>query len=782
MIATAPLAAGSSEYTRDGRGVSAPHTLHFDLSWIHLRGRPSEASTLGAEVIGGEPGLMKILMSALACEPGKGSELEVGFRGLLAAASRHEVWILTNAASIPAIRRAIDGHADADRIHLEGIQFDVDEQLYTELTVPGFHWYYDRWQRRAAIRAVELDRRIDFDVVHHVTLAAYWTRTGVAAVRKPLVWGPVGGGVNPPLSLLPELGWRGLVEDAGRVVGRLLLARFGPAHRAQREARVIFAQNDETLRRMRNSDRTSVMTNATVVDLEDFRSAGTRTQDVLVVGRLVPWKGPILAVRSFRYVRHTGARLIFCGDGPERKRIQRAAKRWGIADRVHIEGWLPREELLGRLATAGALFHPALHEEAGLCVAEGLALGTPAVCLDRGGPPEILREWPDTASTAVPVADPQTTARRLAFAIDRYLDDPPPVPAVPQGSTTSFDQEVLIAYETAAQTQRVRGRPPVWAFPRGKPQLFSDSARGLSRGVLVYSFGRRLPPVTQRGVALQLRLPGLRRLVAERRPPAEPVCGWDRWNAIEETLRTRGPRAAVRWVQFSSQWGKQRSSFLGLDAQGVARSFLSVEPVGKHSRPPLRSVSSFRVPVCVGSFRHKDWWVRQYEPLPQFHRPAKWDLGRIRQVAADASRALDVAGRPAEVPRHWRPIHGDLVPWNLREDSHGQLWLLDWEDAGWGPPLADLLRYIVAYHSLSRKSPERIASLVRAALEAEPAHALREAARFWANHPNVRPVRGFRGVSRANAKDAARGAREFATFHALASPKRQERAPSHFGR
>ena len=42
--------------------------------------------------------------------------------------------------------------------------------------------------------------------MHHVTLASYWTRTGVAAVEKPLVVGPVGGGVDPPLRLFPDAG------------------------------------------------------------------------------------------------------------------------------------------------------------------------------------------------------------------------------------------------------------------------------------------------------------------------------------------------------------------------------------------------------------------------------------------------------------------------------------------------------------------------------------------------------------------------------------------------
>ena len=94
--------------------------------------------------------LMKILMSALACEPGKGSELEVGFRALLVAASRHEVWLLTNSATTAIVRQAIQEYTWADRVHLEGIHFDVTDALYPQLTAPHFHWYYDRWQRRAA--------------------------------------------------------------------------------------------------------------------------------------------------------------------------------------------------------------------------------------------------------------------------------------------------------------------------------------------------------------------------------------------------------------------------------------------------------------------------------------------------------------------------------------------------------------------------------------------------------------------------------------------------------
>src|SRR4029450_11296532 len=112
---------------------------------------------------------MKILMSALACEPGKGSELEVGFQAMLAAANLHEVWILTNNDYVPAVLRAIQGRTEAKRIHIEGIDFGVGAEGIDLLTIPGFHFYYDRWQRRAAARAVQLDREVDFDVLHHAT-------------------------------------------------------------------------------------------------------------------------------------------------------------------------------------------------------------------------------------------------------------------------------------------------------------------------------------------------------------------------------------------------------------------------------------------------------------------------------------------------------------------------------------------------------------------------------------------------------------------------------------
>ena len=714
---------------------------------------------------------MRVLLSALACEPGRGSELEVGFRAMLAAARRHEVWVLTSADSIPSIAAAIASTEAAPRIHLHGIEFGLDDKAFSRLTAAGFHWYYDRWQRRAATRALELDRQVDFDVVHHVTLSSYWTRAAAAIVDKPLVWGPVGGGVETPWRLIPELGVRGLGEDIGRVLIRRPMGRVGPARRPQQKAGVTFAQNRATAGRLKSRGDVVILSNATVIDLDQVRPSSPRNKDIYLVGRLVPWKAPILAVRAMRYVREADCVLHICGDGPERRRLERAARRWGVRDRVSFDGWFSRDVLLERIASAGALIHPALHEEAGLCVAEALAMGTPVVCLDRGGPPAILREWPDTRSVAVEPAHAASTARAMAAAVDDFLADPPEVRQSPLPSRRPFEEELLQAYDRAVGTASIPGHrlsPVVWAFPRGKPQVFANTPRGLGNGISMYAFGRQVPRAAQVTAVAQMAIPGLRSLVAERHDRPDPVCGWKRWDGILERVGRIPQRAPAEWLYLRSQWAKQRSSALALDELGTPLFLVVVEPRGRTSVHPEFSARSFRVPACLDSFDYDGWHARVIEPLPRYHRATAWEPARIRRVVEDIPKSLDgLLARPESMPAHWGPLHGDFVPWNLRESKDGQFWLVDWEDAGWGPPLADAVRYFVAHHSLRGTSPLATARLTWQIFSQDSTY-LQEVANFWLQHHNFQPGRGERERPGRKARDAARGAREVNTFRIMA--------------
>jgi glycosyltransferase involved in cell wall biosynthesis len=231
-----------------------------------------------------------------------------------------------------------------------------------------------------------------------------------------------------------------------------MLAQLPPMRTAPASAVTILAQNRHIVRRLRTRASVTILPNATAVDLNGLRPEPKRTQEILLVGRFVAWKGGRLALRALRHVNHPEAVLRLYGEGPDRHRLERLARRWGLGGRVHFERWIRRATLLPEVARAGVLLHPSFHDDAPLCVAEALSLGTPVVCLDHGGSAEVVRQWPTSPARLVAPTRAETTAREMAKAIDEFLADPPPVVAAPIRPAVSFADVLADAYQQAART------------------------------------------------------------------------------------------------------------------------------------------------------------------------------------------------------------------------------------------------------------------------------------------------------------------------------------------
>ncbi len=397
---------------------------------------------------------MRILISAFACEPNIGSEEEAGLQAVLTAASEHEVWVITRETSLPPLRAYLSSHSLQDRIHSIGLDvYGLPRRVERKGGLLTVHWYYDLWQRRLAELAVRLDDEVDFDVVHHATYAAYWNRAGVASVVKPFVWGPIGGGSTPPLRLLPVMGIRGAIADLTRILSRPAVAYLTGARRTARSAKVVLVQNPEVPSFLADSGNVQLLPNGLVaarsVDGPRPTTTLNRTEGPFLVtaGRLIGWKGTILAVMAMRYLQHPAVTLEVYGSGPQRARLERYARRAGVSDLVRFLGRVPREQVLDAIAGASALIHPALHDDSPLTIVEALAFGTPVVCLDSGGPPIIVQRWPDVPSRVVQPSTPDVTARRIAAALDDVVGqrgEPDSSPA------EQFTEGLLAAYSNAA--------------------------------------------------------------------------------------------------------------------------------------------------------------------------------------------------------------------------------------------------------------------------------------------------------------------------------------------
>jgi glycosyltransferase involved in cell wall biosynthesis len=116
--------------------------------------------------------------------------------------------------------------------------------------------------------------------------------------------------------------------------------------------------------------------------------------------------------------------LVIVGEGPERPKLEDAARRLGIADRVELRGRIPSSELQAAYARARAFVLPAVldargdTEGLGVVLLEAMNHATPVVASRVGGIPDIVEDG--VSGLLVPPGD----AAALAAALQRVLDSP----------------------------------------------------------------------------------------------------------------------------------------------------------------------------------------------------------------------------------------------------------------------------------------------------------------------------------------------------------------------
>jgi len=219
---------------------------------------------------------LKILLSAFACEPNRGSELGVGWNWAVSLAQAgHQVVVLTRSESRPAIER-MTKEAPPD-LHLRFEYFDVPKPLRWHTRGP-LHLHVALWQWLAAGFAKRLHQRERFDCVHHVTFAGLRAPSFMGRLGIPFILGPVGGGERAPWRLRRGYSLHGLIYDAARDAANLMI-QFTPFMGGMfASAERIYVTSRETLRLMPHRFRNKVQIELAI---------GTEEEAVPLSGRIV---------------------------------------------------------------------------------------------------------------------------------------------------------------------------------------------------------------------------------------------------------------------------------------------------------------------------------------------------------------------------------------------------------------------------------------------------------------------------------------------------------------
>jgi glycosyltransferase involved in cell wall biosynthesis len=244
---------------------------------------------------------MKILVSAYACEPGKGSEPAVGWNWTRELAREHEVWVLTRANN-RAVMEAELARRPQPNIH--PLFVDLPRWIsFWKRGQRGVRAYYYLWQFAALRRARRAHAEVGFDLVHHLTFATAFAPALVGALPVPFLWGPVGGGVRVPWRQAGEWGVRGSLYEALRAWRRAVGRYADPLVRLTwRRARMILVQNPETLAFLpaRHRGKAIVCPNAGIdpADIAPRRMRDPGRILAVTAGRLLHFKGVSIALKA----------------------------------------------------------------------------------------------------------------------------------------------------------------------------------------------------------------------------------------------------------------------------------------------------------------------------------------------------------------------------------------------------------------------------------------------------------------------------------------------------
>lgn len=410
---------------------------------------------------------MRILLSAYACEPGKGSEPGVGWHWVTELAKLgHQVDVLTRTNNRELIEAALA------QKHIAGLCFHYYDLPHWVTWLKrgrrNYHLYYALWQRGALHLASKLVQTKQYDVVHHLTFGVFRQPSLLGRLGLPFVLGPLGGGDSIPRNLRSSFPRKRRVTEFVREAMNHL-ACLNPSVRAMyRQAALILCRTEGTRSFVPPSSRQKTYLHRDVgIDPRTLVARPAVPQQpasFLYAGSLSYLKGIHLALQALALVRRhrADATLTVIGGGEDEQWLKDLAARLGISSAVRWLGKLPQHQLWEHYARHTAFVFPSMRDSGGTVVLEAISQALPVICLDTGGPGAIL---PPSCGFKIPVNDrtQSQVVADLADAMQLYLVNPElrqqaAQCALEAARSRFWSDTVSTAYSLVEQTLRIPAR------------------------------------------------------------------------------------------------------------------------------------------------------------------------------------------------------------------------------------------------------------------------------------------------------------------------------------
>ncbi len=362
----------------------------------------------------------KVLLTAYAVNPFKGSEDGTGWNIIFEIAKHQKVLAITRENNQAAIEQYLAAQGLDTPGNLNFAYFDLPYWMrWWKKGERGALLYFYLWQ--IGVVFFIWRKQFKFEIAHHLNFHSDWMPSFLWVFGKPFVWGPIGHHPEIPKAYVVDVGGhQSYYLDQLKSLAKRWFWKYDPFLKLTKwRADKILTINSSVLKVLNFAADKEIRLPAVANRKEKRPSPKTKSKHfmILSIGRFVSLKGFDLVIRSFAQFYHeqsfgdqASLQLCLIGKGPLKDRLQALAVQLKVSEAVIFKSWMPRAAL-DQYFEQASLFFFASHEGAGMVVPEALSFGLPVLCFDNIGPGEMIDE---TCAWKIPYTNPAKSVQQFS--------------------------------------------------------------------------------------------------------------------------------------------------------------------------------------------------------------------------------------------------------------------------------------------------------------------------------------------------------------------------------
>lgn len=392
---------------------------------------------------------LRVLLSAYACSPCRGSEHAVGWQYATNIARHHDVTVVCgDVEAEQPTKQELYAYQSRNALP-EGLQvvyvgptrwIAMFERMH-RLPLMWWCYYlaYALWQRQVLRVAKKLAASQRLDVVHHLNMIGFREPGFLYRLGIPFVLGPLGGANNDSLAFAKGCGSGSRIALGLRTILNEIQKRacFRP-QQAARAAAAIFAATPAELKMVNEiwGLPAALVPETGATPRKSFEQREPYDSN----GRLrILWSGmhcrrkclPILTDAIACDELRASVFVTVLGEGAQTFAWRQQAATLGLADVFDWRGKVSHAKAMQLMESNDVCAFTSIREGTPHVVLEALAAGVPVVCHDACGMGVVVD---DSCGLKIPFADFQTSVLGFRDALIRLVHEPDLVRSLSRGA------------------------------------------------------------------------------------------------------------------------------------------------------------------------------------------------------------------------------------------------------------------------------------------------------------------------------------------------------------